>query len=67
MNDLESLELFFKQKKEEEELEEGVELIQVMRKCHDCGAETVNYRCDACWIKFREKYGINDIFDGDLK
>ncbi len=24
-----------------------------MRRCHDCGRPTYNYRCDACWEKIR--------------
>ncbi len=24
-----------------------------MRRCHDCGRPTWNFRCDACWRKLR--------------
>ena len=24
-----------------------------LRRCHDCGRPTVNYRCEACWRKMR--------------
>lgn len=24
-----------------------------IRKCHDCGKPTSNYRCQACWYKLR--------------
>ena len=27
-----------------------------MRKCHDCGRPTSDYRCTKCWAKLREKY-----------
>ena len=27
---------------------------QRMRKCHDCGSPTFNYRCSACWKKIRK-------------
>lgn len=27
-----------------------------MRKCHDCGRPTSDYRCAKCWAKLREKY-----------
>ena len=27
-----------------------------MRKCHDCGRPTPDYRCSKCWAKLREKY-----------
>ena len=27
-----------------------------MRKCHDCGRPTSDYRCSKCWAKLREKY-----------
>ncbi len=27
-----------------------------MRKCHDCGRPTSDYRCPKCWAKLREKY-----------
>ena len=27
-----------------------------MRKCHDCGRPTTDYRCSKCWAKLREKY-----------
>lgn len=30
-----------------------------MRKCHDCGAPTYNYRCEACLQKWREKNNVN--------
>ena len=26
-----------------------------MRKCHDCGKKTRNFRCDACWTAIRAK------------
>jgi len=27
-----------------------------MRKCHNCGRPTPDYRCSKCWAKLREKY-----------
>lgn len=30
-----------------------------MRRCHDCGAPTTDYRCPACWAKLRRKGGYN--------
>lgn len=28
-----------------------------MRKCHDCGRPTWNYRCEPCWAKRRKDLG----------
>ena len=28
-----------------------------MRKCHDCGRPTPDYRCPACWRKLRKRLG----------
>lgn len=28
------------------------------RRCHDCGAPTDNYRCEACLAKWRAKHGV---------
>ena len=30
-----------------------------LRRCHDCGAPTTDYRCPACWAKLRRKGGYN--------
>ena len=30
-----------------------------IRKCHDCGKKTTQYRCNACWLKFRKKNGVS--------
>lgn len=30
-----------------------------MRRCHDCGAPTTDYRCSACWAKLRSRGGYN--------
>jgi recombinational DNA repair protein RecR len=30
-----------------------------MRKCHDCGEPTTDYRCTACRSKWRIKHGIS--------
>lgn len=30
-----------------------------MRRCHDCGAPTTDYRCPACWVKLHRKGGYN--------
>lgn len=30
-----------------------------MRRCHDCGAPTTDYRCPKCWAKLRRKGGYN--------
>ena len=51
---------------EQEEEESGcIEMIKP-RKCHDCGKPTFNYRCSACWEKWRAKYGvIPDVLDED--
>lgn len=29
-----------------------------VRACHDCGRPTADYRCSACWEKFRQRYGV---------
>ncbi len=34
-------------------LEECDHEIYELRRCHDCGAPTYNYRCDECWRKIR--------------
>ena len=40
------------------------------RKCHDCGAETTDYRCDSCRALWRAKNnasglsGLSDLFTG---
>lgn len=28
-----------------------------MRRCHDCGAPTTDYRCPKCWRRLRSKGG----------
>lgn len=34
------------------------------RVCHDCGKATANYRCDACWARFRAKHDVpQDVLD----
>ena len=30
-----------------------------MRKCHDCGKPTTDYRCSKCWAKLRSKHGYS--------
>ena len=25
-----------------------------VRRCHDCGKRTTNYRCEKCWKKYRD-------------
>lgn len=30
-----------------------------MRKCHDCGKPTTDYRCSKCWAKLRAKHGYS--------
>lgn len=30
-----------------------------MRRCHDCGAPTTDYRCPACWAKLRSRGGYS--------
>lgn len=30
-----------------------------MRKCHDCGKPTTDYRCPKCWAKLRAKHGYS--------
>lgn len=53
-----------KQKLEEREnFDEEVDVLEEIeleptRHCHDCGTPTSNYRCDACWRKWKIKYGI---------
>lgn len=29
-----------------------------MRRCHDCGKPTPDYRCAECLRKWRKKYGV---------
>lgn len=29
-----------------------------LRPCHDCGKMIVDYRCSACWEKWKKKYGL---------
>lgn len=39
----------------------GIDLdkpINPMRKCHDCGEPTYNYRCDKCRAKWRAAYDV---------
>lgn len=31
-----------------------------IRRCHDCGAPTTDYRCPKCWAKIRRKSGVED-------
>ena len=31
-----------------------------MRRCHDCGRPTTDYRCPKCWAKIRRKSGVED-------
>jgi hypothetical protein len=31
--------------------------VRPTRGCHDCGAPTFNYRCDACWVKVLKSVG----------
>lgn len=30
-----------------------------MRRCHDCGAPTTDYRCPRCWAKLRSRGGYS--------
>ena len=30
-----------------------------MRKCHDCGKPTTDYRCPKCWAKLRAQHGYS--------
>ena len=30
-----------------------------MRKCHDCGEPTFDYRCTACRAKWKAKHGVS--------
>jgi tRNA(Ile2) C34 agmatinyltransferase TiaS len=30
-----------------------------IRKCHDCGKETTNYRCNECWETIRKEQGLS--------
>lgn len=32
---------------------------QLLRKCHDCGRPTSDYRCQECWKKWRRKHGVS--------
>ena len=36
-----------------------------MRKCHDCGELTTNYRCHDCLIKWRSKHGVSRTVSDD--
>ena len=31
-----------------------------IRRCHDCGRPTTDYRCPKCWAKIRRKSGVED-------
>ena len=37
------------------------------RKCHDCGKPTTQYRCEACWKKWRKKYRVEDTSEDDIR
>lgn len=32
-----------------------------MRKCHDCGEPTTDYRCRACLAKWRSKHHVSSV------
>ena len=39
---------------------------QSLRKCHDCGRPTTDFRCPSCRAKFRAKHGLapmRSVFD----
>lgn len=50
-----------KKKKSREEEREQIKMAdgypRILRKCHDCGALTTDYRCPKCWAKLRAKGG----------
>ena len=31
-----------------------------LRRCHDCGKPTVDYRCSSCRAKFRRRHGVSE-------
>lgn len=33
------------------------QITRYMRRCHDCGRPTTDYRCPACWAKLRSRGG----------
>jgi len=36
-----------------------------LRRCHDCGKPTTQYRCPACKRKFQRKYDVEPEFIAD--
>ena len=36
-----------------------------LRKCHDCGRPTTNYRCDKCLSKWRRKHHVKDEIESE--
>ena len=33
------------------------QITRYIRRCHDCGAPTTDYRCPACWARLRSRGG----------
>lgn len=33
------------------------QITRYMRRCHDCGRPTTDYRCPACWARLRSRGG----------
>ena len=36
-----------------------------MRRCHDCGKKTQDYRCPACLAKWRKEHGVSEYADNE--
>ena len=44
------------------------QITRYMRRCHDCGRPTTDYRCPACWARLRSRGGYapkDEVSDAD--
>lgn len=39
------------------------QITRYMRRCHDCGRPTTDYRCPACWARLRSRGGYAPMGD----
>ena len=35
----------------------SIQITRYMRRCHDCGRPTTDYRCPGCWARLRSRGG----------
>lgn len=40
-----------------------IQIPRYMRRCHDCGAPTSDYRCPRCWARLRSRGGYAPMGD----